>query len=122
MKTRIIAVAVLLGLSSSAFAELKCSDPLAQIQLVVGRYEGGAPPRPDQRRHWSDLIYAGEKHEDVTYTFAEKMAISFRRDNMYSMEIFAALVTITMKKGKVLSDLSDYVICREDVYTGSPRR
>ena len=118
MKTTLIAAAALLGLSSSAFADLNCSDPLSRIQLTVGHYEGGAAPRPGQRLHWSDLTRDGKKSEDVTYTFDDKRVMLIKKDRMYSTEIFAASATITTKEGE---NLSEYVICRNDVYIGPPR-
>jgi hypothetical protein len=111
-------VAALVGLSSPAFAELKCSDAQARIQLVVGHYEGGAAPRPGQRLRWSDLTRDGNKIEDVAYLFNDKRVLSFKKDRMNSTEIFAAAATFTTKDGE---NISEYVICRDEVYLGPPR-
>ncbi len=109
---------MLLGLSSPVFAEMRCSDAPARTSLVVGSYEGGAAPRPGQRLHWSDLTRDGKKSEDVTVTFDDKRVLSIKKDRMYRTEIFAALASITTKEG---ANLSEYVICRDDVYVGPPR-
>ena len=119
MKNSIFLVAAFLISSGSALASsLTCSSANGATQLQVGRYEGGAAPRPGQRVRWSDLTHAGVKYENVEYFFRTTKMYGIENDSMYHRETFVGALAATTGDGVTVEAV---VLCESAEYIGPPR-